>query len=88
MLNNTGLEKYKNVDFDDAIIYYTKAIELCDDFDVAYYNRGTVLYRLGLYENAFNDLLKAFQLNPDNLDFLNAFNDLIIQRVKRLKIYR
>ncbi len=45
--NNRGHVKYMRVDFADAVDDYTMALELDDQFAVAYYNRGLVHYRLG-----------------------------------------
>lgn len=45
--NDKGHLKYLQVHFDDAICYYTRAIELDKDFAVPYYNRGQVHYRMG-----------------------------------------
>lgn len=45
--NDRGHLKYLQVNFDDAISDYTRAIELDKDFAVPYYNRGQVHYRMG-----------------------------------------
>lgn len=46
-LNNRGQIKYLRVDFDAAMEDYTAAIQSQPAFEVPYYNRGLVLYRLG-----------------------------------------
>jgi len=63
------------VDFDDAIVDYTKALELCPDFAVALFNRGTVLYRLGNLDTALSDLAKAVQLAPENAEFREGLKE-------------
>lgn len=73
--NNEGLRKYKQVDFDDAIADYTKAIELDPELAAAYFNRGTVLYRLCLFEEGLKDLMKSFELDPTNPEFLEGLNE-------------
>lgn len=73
--NNEGLRKYKQVDFDDAIADYTKAIELDPELAAAYFNRGTVLYRLCLFEEGLKDLIKSFELDPTNPEFLEGLNE-------------
>lgn len=45
--NNRGQIKYFRVDFYEAMDDYTSAIEVQPDFEVPYYNRGLILYRLG-----------------------------------------
>ncbi|KAL0273726.1 UNVERIFIED_CONTAM: hypothetical protein PYX00_006335 [Menopon gallinae] len=63
------------VDFDDAIEDYTKAISLDPGLAVAYYNRGTVLYRLGNYELALEDLTKCVELDPKNIHFAEGLSE-------------
>nr|KAG8541847.1 hypothetical protein GDO81_028147 [Engystomops pustulosus] len=45
--NNRGQIKYFRVDFYEAIDDYTEAIRVNPKFEVPYYNRGLILYRLG-----------------------------------------
>lgn len=45
--NNRGQIKYFRVDFYEAMDDYTSAIEVQPNFEVPYYNRGLILYRLG-----------------------------------------
>uniref|UniRef100_A0A5F9CU75 Tetratricopeptide repeat domain 32 n=1 Tax=Oryctolagus cuniculus TaxID=9986 RepID=A0A5F9CU75_RABIT len=45
--NNRGQIKYLRVDFYEAMDDYTRAIEVRPSFEVPYYNRGLILYRLG-----------------------------------------
>lgn len=45
--NNRGQIKYFRVDFYEAMDDYTSAIEVQPSFEVPYYNRGLILYRLG-----------------------------------------
>jgi len=45
--NDRGHLKYLQVKFDDAILNYSRAIELDKDFAIPYYNRGQVHYRMG-----------------------------------------
>nr|XP_027793663.1 tetratricopeptide repeat protein 32 isoform X2 [Marmota flaviventris]XP_027793664.1 tetratricopeptide repeat protein 32 isoform X2 [Marmota flaviventris] len=44
--NNRGQIKYLRVDFFEAMDDYTSAIEVQPSFEVPYYNRGLILYRL------------------------------------------
>lgn len=45
--NNRGQIKYLRVDFYEAMDDYTRAIEVRPSFEIPYYNRGLILYRLG-----------------------------------------
>lgn len=45
--NNIGQLKYLRVDFDEAIVDYSRAIEVDANLAVAYYNRGQIHYRVG-----------------------------------------
>ncbi|XP_018119526.1 tetratricopeptide repeat protein 32 isoform X2 [Xenopus laevis] len=45
--NNRGQIKYFRVDFYEAMDDYTEAIQIKPSFEVPYYNRGLILYRLG-----------------------------------------
>ncbi|KAE8605173.1 hypothetical protein XENTR_v10015002 [Xenopus tropicalis] len=45
--NNRGQIKYFRVDFYEAMDDYTEAIRIKPSFEVAYYNRGLIKYRLG-----------------------------------------
>uniref|UniRef100_A0A8C6GCB6 Tetratricopeptide repeat domain 32 n=1 Tax=Mus spicilegus TaxID=10103 RepID=A0A8C6GCB6_MUSSI len=44
--NNRGQTKYFSVDFYEAMDDYTSAIEILPSFEVPYYNRGLIRYRL------------------------------------------
>lgn len=48
--NNRGQLKYLRVDFNEAVQDYNKALEYDPNFPACYYNRGTILYRMGKCE--------------------------------------
>uniref|UniRef100_A0A8I3WDV5 Tetratricopeptide repeat domain 32 n=1 Tax=Callithrix jacchus TaxID=9483 RepID=A0A8I3WDV5_CALJA len=56
--NNRGQIKYFRVDFYEAMDDYTSAIEVQPKFEVPYYNRGLILYRLGYFDDALEDFKK------------------------------
>ncbi len=56
--------KYK--DYDNAILAYSKAIELNPQYFAAYGNRGGVYKDKGQLDLALADYAKAIKLNPDN----------------------
>ena len=63
------------MDFDGAISDYTLALSLDPNMAVAWYNRGTVHYRMGRFEEAEEDLQRAAGLQPDNGDFLEGLRE-------------
>ena len=47
LYNERGFVYYKCVEFNLAADDYTTAIQLDPSLDIAYYNRGTIHYRMG-----------------------------------------
>ncbi|XP_065198192.1 tetratricopeptide repeat protein 32-like [Sycon ciliatum] len=62
--NNRGQIKYMRVDFNEASVDYTQAIECDPQLSVAFYNRGQIHYRLARYEQAVSDFARCLQLEP------------------------
>ena len=60
-----GYEAQENKQFDAAIEWYTKAIELNDEFAGAYNNRGNTYQDLKKYEKALADYNKAIALDTE-----------------------
>lgn len=63
--------------FDDAILDYTKALQLNDKMTDAYYNRAKILLSRKDIENpdlnrAINDLERSLELDPNFVDALYA----------------
>ena len=63
-----GVNAVKNNDFNSAIIYYTKAIELDPKNVEAYYGRGFAYDELKKYPEAIADYTKAIELDPKYVD--------------------
>lgn len=65
--NNEGLELYNQENYEDAIAYYNKAINLekhnIKDMDICYYNRGRAYFKLENYEQAIKDYTSALNIN-------------------------
>ena len=61
--NNKGNVCYKLRQHKEAIVLYTKAIDLCPDISHFYGNRGQAYYQLKLYEESIADSQKAIQLD-------------------------
>ncbi|XP_015907253.1 tetratricopeptide repeat protein 32 isoform X2 [Parasteatoda tepidariorum] len=72
--NNLGLIQYKKVEFQKAITSYDRSIQIDNSFAPAYYNQGTIYYRLGSYETALEKMTKAVSLQPSNIEFQKGFN--------------
>jgi tetratricopeptide (TPR) repeat protein len=54
--------------FDEALIRYTKALELGFEDYMVYADRGWLYYMMGDIKNATNDLIKSFTINPYDLE--------------------
>eukprot|EP00668_Euglena_longa_P046132 GGOE01061816.1.p1 GENE.GGOE01061816.1~~GGOE01061816.1.p1 ORF type:complete len:432 (-),score=102.09 GGOE01061816.1:220-1449(-) len=62
--NNEANVCYKNKQHRDAVLLYTKAIELAPDISHFYGNRAQALYQLKRFQEAVDDSLKAVELDP------------------------
>ena len=61
--NNRGIAHIKQDKLEQAIVSFSKAIELDPDYVNAYCNRGAVYYYKGEYKKAIIDYNKAIELN-------------------------
>ncbi|CAL4060228.1 unnamed protein product, partial [Meganyctiphanes norvegica] len=68
---------HTKVCFDEAIENYTQAITLGPNLSVAFYNRGTIHYRLSDFKSAVADLSKACELNPSNDEFQEGYRNAL-----------
>ena len=53
------------LDKDQAIDYYSKAIQSDANYEMAYNNRGTVYFESEEYDKALKDFKKAIEINSD-----------------------
>jgi len=67
--NNRGHARYMQVEFYRAKDDYDEAIRLDPDLGTAYYNRGTILYRMGSYKEALPDFQRCVDIQPKNEEF-------------------
>ena len=58
--------------YEEAIVYYNKAIELNPNNSAAYNDRGFTKYYLGQYEDSIKDFNKVIELTPN---YTNAYYD-------------
>ncbi len=61
-----GDDKYAAADYKGAVDAYTQALELFNQSDYAYYNRGNAYRKLKDYKAAIADYTQAIQINPQN----------------------
>ena len=57
------------VDFYNAEDDYDRAVKLDPCLAVAYYNRGTIHYRMGDFDLALADFKMSIKLEPSNPEF-------------------
>jgi small GTP-binding protein len=67
-LYNKGLEMLKLKKYDDAIMYFNKALELNKRYKEAYKEKGGALLTLGRTEEALNCFTVATNLDPDYVE--------------------
>jgi tetratricopeptide (TPR) repeat protein len=74
------LEKY-----DEAILSYTKAIELNNEFEASYHNRGIIYAKQEEYEKALEDFNKAIEINSK---YANAYHNRgFVKKILKIKDY-
>uniref|UniRef100_A0A8C0GHY6 Tetratricopeptide repeat domain 32 n=2 Tax=Chelonoidis abingdonii TaxID=106734 RepID=A0A8C0GHY6_CHEAB len=62
---------------------YSSAIQTQPDFEVPYYNRGLILYRLGYYDEALKDFKKVLALNPEFEDASLSLKQTILDKEEK-----
>jgi len=63
---------FKKDQYDQAIIDYTKALEIVPGVAEVYFSRGCVYHKQGQYDHAIADYTKALEINPgDALAYYN-----------------
>ena len=69
LYNDRGQARYHQVKFQEAKQDYDLGISLYPGEGSIYYNRSTILYRMGAYAQALPGFEKAVELNPENIEF-------------------
>jgi tetratricopeptide (TPR) repeat protein len=64
-LFDQGLEYYNQQKLDEAIENFNQAINLDNNYDLAYYMRGLAYYDKGNISEATKNITKAIQINPE-----------------------
>ncbi|MCK4261221.1 MAG: tetratricopeptide repeat protein [Halanaerobiales bacterium] len=72
---------YERKKFKEALLSFTKAINLEPEFADAYNNRGVIYKNLRMYEIALEDYSKSIELNPEHfIAYMNQGNIYNIRR--------
>jgi tetratricopeptide (TPR) repeat protein len=71
-LLNQGITFANEGQYDKAIAYFDKAIEINPRFAKAYYIRGRAYYYKGWYDKAIADFTKAIEINPYYTEAYNS----------------
>jgi len=74
---NLGLTSEQMGNYEDAEIYYKKAILVNPNFAPAYDSLALLLLQQGQYDDAIKHYLKAIELEPDNQNYYNNFGLLL-----------
>ncbi len=79
-----GNNYYRLGQFDDAIVQYTRAIQINANMPESWFNRALANARLGNYEAALSDASEVIRLNPQNPDgyyLRGRVNELLLEDV-------
>ena len=73
--NNRGHARYMQVEFYTAKDDFDVAIRLDPDLGSAFYNRATILYRMGNFTEALADFQRSVKIEPKNVEFLEGLKN-------------
>ncbi|KAF6717086.1 Tetratricopeptide repeat protein 32 [Oryzias melastigma] len=82
--NNRGQIKYFRVDFYEAIEDYSSAIQADSQFEIPFYNRGLIHYRLGFFDDAKRDFQQALKLNPHFEDAKVSLQQTLLDQQQKI----
>jgi tetratricopeptide (TPR) repeat protein len=75
--NNLGyIAFYYEDNYQEAVRYYRKAIEIAPSYFQAWYNRGLAYEYLEDWQNAREDYLQCLSINPNHENAINSLNIL------------
>ena len=63
--NNKGNQAFVAKKYEEAVVFYSNAIQSDNKCLQALYNRGLAYYRLDRLEDAWNDLTKLMEVDPE-----------------------
>ncbi|XP_039981514.1 tetratricopeptide repeat protein 32 [Xiphias gladius] len=82
--NNRGQIKYLRVDFHEAVEDYTSAIQADSHFEIPFYNRGLIHYRLGFFDHAKSDFQQALKLKPEFEDAKLSLQQTLLDQQQKI----
>jgi tetratricopeptide (TPR) repeat protein len=62
-----GLNAFHDGRYGEAVVNFTRAIELDSSASPVWYNRGTAYMRMRMFEQAYADLTRCLQLRPSQV---------------------
>jgi superkiller protein 3 len=83
--HSEGTKLMLEKEYQKAILFLKKAIELNPEFSEAYYNLGLSYERLGEYKDSIKSLNKAITLSPDDANAYYALGYVYYQKKKYKK---
>lgn len=78
-LNDLGTAIGKLGDFEEAITYYQKSIELQPNYHLVHLNLGVSLRKTGKLDAAKEELQKAVTLKPDDPEIYNNLGSILVE---------
>ena len=79
-LKEKGNTLFKQKRYEDAIVFYNKAIKLNPNVEVLYSNKGTCEKCLKQYKESIRDYEKSLEINPKNTKNMNRLASVYIIR--------
>jgi len=67
-----GLEAMKHQEFEDALAYFSKIIQMEPKFAEGWNKRATVLYMMGRYIESEDDVIRTLELEPRHFGALSG----------------
>jgi tetratricopeptide (TPR) repeat protein len=79
-LKEKGNALFKQKRYEDAIVFYNKALKLNPNVEVLYSNKGTCEKCLKQYKESIRDYEKSLEINPKNTKNMNRLASVYIIR--------
>jgi len=77
-----GIAHYKSKNYDEALKFFNKSIEIIPEFAGSWYYKGLTLEKLGKYNEALECCKKALELAPQNKEIILAIG-VILYKLKK-----
>ncbi len=80
ILFHIGELYYKLGMLDEAVSFYSAALDINSDDDVVHYNLGKILSLQGRYDEAIIHYQEALRLNPDHYYAMNNYGNILLKK--------